>query len=220
VRAGRCRAVIFDMDGVLTDSEPAFHAAVNDILARYGEHVPLDEYQRFIGMATPAMWERMIALKKLPAPLDDILAAYEAPLMARLREPRPALPGARELIGTLRARGVPVAVCTASYSRWTDAILASAGLDGLFDALSTADMVDATKPDPAPYGLAAAKLGLAPERCVAIEDSTNGLISALRSGARVVQLRATATAAPPHAGVSLVIASLRDFPLEWVAAAG
>ena len=205
------------MDGVLTDSEPAFHAAVNDILARYGEHTPVEEYQHFIGMATPAMWAKMIALKQLPATLDEILEAYEAPLMARLRAPRPPLPGARELIDELRGRGVPIALCTASYSRWVDAILPSAGLDGLFDALSTADMVTATKPDPAPYRLAAEKLGWPPERCIAIEDSRNGLASAVASGACVVQLRATATAAPPMDGVALVIESLHDFPLDWLA---
>ena len=205
------------MDGVLTDSEPAFHAAVNDILARYGQHTPVEEYQHFIGMATPAMWAKMIALKRLPATLDEILEAYEAPLMARLREPRPPLPGARELIDELRARRVPIALCTASYSRWVDAILPSAGLEGLFDALSTADMVAATKPDPAPYRLAAEKLGWPPERCIAIEDSRNGLASALASGACVVQLRATATAAPPMDGVALVIESLHDFPIDWLA---
>jgi HAD superfamily hydrolase (TIGR01509 family) len=162
----------------------------------------------------------MIALKQLPATLDEILAAYEVPLMARLREPRPPLPGARELIDELRARRVPIALCTASYSRWVDAILPSAGLDGLFDALSTADMVDATKPDPAPYRLAADKLGFAPERCIAIEDSRNGLTSALRAGCCVVQLRATATAAPPMDGVALIIESLRDFPFDWLAVSG
>lgn len=206
------------MDGVLTDSEPAFHAAVNDILARYGKHTPVEEYQHFIGMATPAMWAKMIALKLLPATLEEILVAYETPLMARLREPRPPLPGARELIDALRSRSVPIALCTASYSRWVDAILPSAGLEGLFDALSTADMVDATKPDPAPYRLAAEKLGYRPERCIAIEDSRNGLTSALRAGCCVVQLRATATAAPPMDGVALVIESLHDFPLDWLAA--
>ena len=205
------------MDGVLTDSEPAFHAAVNDILARYGEHTPVEEYQQFIGMATPAMWANMIVLKQLPATLDEILEAYEAPLMARLREPRPPLAGARELIDELRARDVPIALCTASYSRWVDAILPSAGLDGLFDALSTADMVAATKPDPAPYRLAAEKLGFPPESCIAIEDSRNGLASALASGACVVQLRATATAAAAMDGVAVVIESLHDFPLDWLA---
>jgi len=212
------RAVLFDMDGVLTDSEPAFHAAVNDILARYGEHVSIDDYQSFIGMATPAMWTRMIEYKRLPVTLDAVLELYEPPLMARLRQPRPALPGARELLLALRERGVPTALCTASYSRWVDAILPSAGLEGLFDAYSTADMVAATKPDPAPYALAARKLGFAAEQCVAVEDSTNGLTSALRSGAHVIQLRATATAASPLAGIERVITSLHDFPMELVAA--
>ena len=210
------RAVLFDMDGVLTDSEPAFHAAVNDILARYGKHVSIDDYQSFIGMATPAMWTRMIGYKQLPVTLDAVLEAYEPPLMARLRQPRPALPGARELLLALRERGVPVALCTASYSRWVDAILPSAGLEGLFDVLSTCDMVTKTKPQPEPYLLAAEKLGVPPADCVAIEDSTNGLTSALRAGMHVVQLRATGTAAPPMPGVARIITSLREFPLELV----
>jgi HAD superfamily hydrolase (TIGR01509 family) len=211
------RAVIFDMDGVLTDSEPAFHAAVNDILARYGAYSPPEEYQRFIGMHTPAMWAEMLTLKGIDAPLEEVLRDYEGPLLARLREPRPPLPGARELIGELRRRGVPVGLCTASYMRWVDAVLAGAGLAGLFDAYSTADDAPAPKPDPAPYVLAARKLGYAPQECIAVEDSVNGLTSALRSGACVVQLRATATAAPPMPGVALVLTSLREFPLDWLA---
>lgn len=210
-------AVIFDMDGVLTDSEPAFFAAVNDVLATYGTSVAPGEYERFIGSATPVTWQGMIALKHLPATLDEVLERYEPPLMRRLREPRPPLPGARELIERLIARRVPVALCTASYMRWVDAILASAGLTGLFDVISAADMVETTKPDPAPYLLAARKLGLPPSRCVAIEDSLNGLTSALAAGAHVVQLRATATAAPPLHGVAHIIASLDEFPIDLVA---
>lgn len=208
--------MIFDMDGVLTDSEPAFHAAVNDILARYGTASPVEEYQQFIGMHTPAMWSNMLALKGIDAPLEEVLRDYEAPLIARLREPRPALPGARELIDKLRARQVPLGLCTASYMRWVEAILDGAGLRGLFDAYSTADDGVPPKPDAAPYVLAAAKLGMRPEACIAVEDSTNGLTSALGSGACVVQLRATSTAAPPMAGVALVMDSLRQFPTGWV----
>ncbi len=204
------------MDGTLTDSEPAFHAAVNDILARYGKHVPLEEYGRFIGMETPPMWTQMMALQDLPATLEEILTAYEPVLMERLRQPRPALPGARELVVELRERGVPIALCTASYKRWVDAILPSAGLDGLFDVLSTCDMVTKTKPLPEPYLLAAELLGVPPAECVAIEDSTNGLTSALSAGMHVIQLRATSTAAAPMAGVARVIESLREFPLELV----
>ena len=215
--APRFRAVIFDMDGVLTDSEPAFHAAINEILARYGTQIGNVEYERFIGGATPDTWAGLIALRNLPVSLEDAIEAYEGPLMARLREPRPPLPGARELIDTLRAGGVPIALCTASFSRWADAILGGAGLAGLFDAVSTADMVERTKPDPAPYLLAARKLGLAPEQCIAVEDSVSGVTSAMRAGTHVMQLRATATAAKPVDGVARVLASLAEFPLELLA---
>lgn len=215
--APRFRAVIFDMDGVLTDSEPAFHAAINEILARYGTQIGDVEYERFIGGATPDTWAGLIALRKLPVSLEDAIEAYEGPLMARLREPRPPLPGARKLIDTLRSRGVPIALCTASFSRWADAILGGAGLAGLFDAVSTADMVERTKPDPAPYLLAARKLGLAPEQCIAVEDSISGVTSAMRAGTHVMQLRATATAAKPVDGVARVLASLAEFPLELLA---
>ena len=210
------RAIIFDMDGVLTDSEPAFHAAVNDILARYGQTISLHDYEQFIGSATPAMWTGMIARFALPVTLEAILVEYEPVLMGRLRQPRPPLPGARELLDELRAQGVPMALCTASYRRWVDAILPGAGLDGLFEVLSTADMVAQTKPDPAPYVLAAEMLGFAVGECVAVEDSVNGLTSAMRAGTHVVQVRATATAAAPMAGVGRVIASLREFPRELV----
>lgn len=204
------------MDGVVTDSEPAFFAAVNDILGRYGTSIGLEEYARFIGTATPATWAGLIALRSLPVSLDDVLVEYEGPLMARLRQPRPPLPGARELIERLRSHRVPVALCTASYSRWVEAVLGGAGLDGMFDAISTADMVERTKPDPAPYALAARKLGLDASQCVAVEDSVSGVTSALAAGAYVVQLRATATAAPPVDGVAQVIHSLDEFPLELV----
>jgi HAD superfamily hydrolase (TIGR01509 family) len=158
----------------------------------------------------------MIERFGLPVSLDDVIARYEPPLMARLRQPRAALPGARALVERLRGCRVPVALCTASYRRWVDAILDGAGLTGMFDVLSTADMVEATKPDPAPYRLAAELLGLPPQVCVAIEDSVNGVTSALRAEMHVVQLRATKTAAAPVDGVAQVIHSLGEFPLELV----
>jgi HAD superfamily hydrolase (TIGR01509 family) len=202
---------------VLTDSEPAFHAAVNDILGLYGKHVDMDKYRDFIGMATPAMWTKMVTEQGISADLAQILEAYEVPLMERLRQPRPALPHALETIEKLRARGVPIALCTASYRRWVDAILASAGLAGVFDAISSADMVMETKPHPAPYTLAAELLGEDPRACIAIEDSANGVASASAAGMYVVQLRATETAATPQPLSSMVIGSLEDLPLELLA---
>jgi HAD superfamily hydrolase (TIGR01509 family) len=205
------------MDGVLTDSEPAFYAAINDVLARYGHHVGIEQYAPLIGSATPHTWYTLKTWFSIDAPLEELLHIYEEPLMNRLHEPRPPLPGARDLIDALRARRVPIALCTASYRRWVDAILEGAGLTGLFDALSTADLVEHTKPDPAPYIHAANMLGRAPEECIAVEDSANGLTSALAAGCYTLQLRATSTAAMPHAGVAAILTSLAEFPLDLLA---
>jgi HAD superfamily hydrolase (TIGR01509 family) len=204
------------MDGVLTDSEPAFHAAVNDVLAAFGKSITIEEYEPFIGSSMANMWTGVIALKQVPVTYDEVVRLYDPPLMRRLREPRPPLPGARDLVEKLQARGVPVALCTASLTKWVDAILPGAGLDGLFAIRSTADMVAQTKPAPDPYLLAAEKLGLPAESCVAVEDSVSGLTSALRAGMHVIQLRATETAAHPMPGVAQIITSLDDFPLELV----
>jgi beta-phosphoglucomutase-like phosphatase (HAD superfamily) len=90
----------------------------------------------------------------------------------------------------------------------------------MFDALSTADMVERTKPDPAPYVLAAKLLGVPPEECIAVEDSASGLRSAMSAGMHVLQLRATSTAAPPMHGVAAIIDSLSAFPLHLFADRG
>jgi HAD superfamily hydrolase (TIGR01509 family) len=214
------RAVIFDMDGVLTDSEPAFYAAINDVLARYGHHVGMEQYAELIGSATPHTWSKLIEWFALAVSLDAVIEEYEGPLQKRLREPRAALSGARELIEKLRAKRVPIALCTASYMRWVEPILEGAGLTGMFDVMSTADLVERTKPDPAPYVLAAELLGLRPEECVAIEDSANGLASALGAGCWVMQLRATETSAAVEPRARLVIESLTEFPLELVGVGG
>ena len=202
------------MDGVLTDSEPAFYAAINDILSRYGHHIAVEDYAPLIGSSTPYTWQFIIDRFSMNVPLDEIMEEYDVPLMERLRQPREALPGARSLIEKLHARRVPVALCTASRLHWVEAILPAARLDGLLDVLVTADSVERTKPDPAPYRLAAEKLGFPPEQCIAIEDSRNGLASAIGAGCHVIQLRATETAAQPYEGVRAIIHSLDEFPLD------
>jgi len=96
----------------------------------------------------------------------------------------PIRPGARELLAEVAAAGLPHALVTSSEREFMDAVLARTGLS--FDALVCADDVSVTKPDPEPYLLAAKLLGADPARCVALEDSPNGVASAEAAGCRVI----------------------------------
>jgi HAD superfamily hydrolase (TIGR01509 family) len=96
----------------------------------------------------------------------------------------PIRPGARELLASVAAAGLPRALVTSSERRFMDTVLASTGMR--FDVLVCADDVSATKPDPEPYLLAAKLLDVNPARCFALEDSPNGVASAQAAGCRVI----------------------------------
>jgi HAD superfamily hydrolase (TIGR01509 family) len=137
-------------------------------------------------------------------------------LLRRLAVPRQTLPGVSELVSALRERGVPVAVASSSLASWIEALLGGLRLQGVFDALVPATMVPHPKPAPDIYIEAARRLGKAPERCIAIEDTPTGLAAAKAAGMLTVQVRASSTAWPPQPEADVVLETLRDFDLRLV----
>jgi HAD superfamily hydrolase (TIGR01509 family) len=118
-------------------------------------------------------------------------------------------PGARELLGEVTAAGVPRALVTSSERSFAEAVLASTGMT--FPVAVFGDDVTATKPDPEPYLLAAKLLDVDPERCVALEDSPNGVASAGAAGCRVVAVPSLVSI--PAAARRVVVRSLREVTL-------
>lgn len=177
-------AVLWDLDGTLIDSEPYWIEAEHDIVALHGGQWS-DELAhalvgnellvsaRFIRDNSPVTWEP-----------ERIVQELMTRVLARMEEQVPWRPGARELLEQLRSEGVPTALVTMSWARLTDALLASDEVAGrhLFDLVVTGDSVSRGKPHPEPYLTAAEGLGVAPERCVAIEDSPTGVASAVAAG--------------------------------------
>lgn len=210
--AGPPRALIFDLDGVLVDSEPV-HWRVSRRL--FGGGLTMEEYAPFIGLAIePYMaWAReRFGLAEPAAALGE---RYAAAVAAELEAcAPPPLDGARELIGTARGRGIAVAVASQSPGRWVRPTLRGAGLGTAFAAVVTGGGGERPKPAPDLYLRAAALLGEAPAACVAIEDSPAGVASAAAAGMAVVQSRQASTAAPPQPGADLVVASLREIALD------
>ena len=211
------RAVIFDLDGVLWDGEPLYHEAFNIVLAPYGHHVSDDDYDQIIGLSVEACWDWLRDRFNLSEPLARFLRAYNETVLTLLKKPVEPLPGARPLIEELRRRGVPMAVASASLRQWVDVTLRGLGLQDAFDTTVSASDVDNGKPAPDLFLAAAQRLGVAPQDCLALEDTLAGVRSAKSAGMFAIQLRAASTALPPLDEADLVLDSFADFDLSLLA---
>ena len=210
------QAVIFDMDGVLVDSEPAFFEAVNDVLTPTGKRIEWEQYQRLLlGTSVSATWAGVLEMLDLQAEdVQPYVDRYGDALLEALRRPRGLLPGVQALIKELKRRNVSIGLATSSWRAWVEALLGAADLPlDTFDALAWRETVERSKPAPDLYLKAAELLGVAAERCVAIEDTPAGIASAKAAGMYAVQSRAASSAFPPIEEADLVIDTLTEFPL-------
>ena len=209
------RAVIFDMDGVLVDSEPAFFEAVNELLAPAGKRVEWEQYQSLLGTSMKFTWRGVLDMVGMGG--EDVgpyIDRYDTALIDHLRRPRALLPGVDAIIHDLKERAVPIAVATSSRQEWVEALLVDAAGLALdtFDAVAWRQMVERGKPAPDLYLKAAELLAVAPERCIAIEDTPPGIEAAQAAGMYAVQVRAASSAFPPLERADLVIETLAEFP--------
>jgi HAD superfamily hydrolase (TIGR01509 family) len=207
---GRFAAVVFDMDGVLIDSEPLHFAVLNDVLSEVGRSLSPADNDEFIGTTTEYLWDTLIERWGLPHTRGYYEAMYDAAILRVLSRPWPAAPGAAQLVGRLRELGIPVAVASSSRRSWIAATLRSIGLGEAFQAIASGDEVERGKPAPDIYLLAAERLGVAADGCLAIEDSPNGVLSARRAGMTVLGVRTPYTAHLRLEGAERVVDSLTE----------
>jgi HAD superfamily hydrolase (TIGR01509 family) len=211
---GRFRAVVFDLDGVLWDGEPTYYAAFNVVLEPHGHYLPQDEYENIIGNSVEAAWDWVLKRFGISDPAEPFYDAYDEAVLKMLAEPVEPLPGVRELLADLKHRGIRVAVASASLRQWVDATLAGIGMAGEFDTTVSASEVTHAKPAPDLYALAAEKLGVPTNECLAVEDTRAGIASAKAAGMFAVQVRAASTALPPIPDADLVIEDYSQFDLS------
>ena len=206
-------AVIFDLDGVLVDSEPVHWRASQRLFAPH--ELTMEEYEPFVGLAIePYMtWAREHF--ELDATVEELIEHYAAAVTAEIESgPLRPLDGARELIAAARERGLRVGLASQSIASWVHPTLRAASLDEAFDVVVTGDDVERPKPQPDIYVHTANLLDVAPAACLAIEDSPAGVQSAAAAGMLVVQSRQASSAAPPQSAAHVVVGSLRDVDLD------
>ncbi len=215
-KASVIEAVVFDMDGVLLDSEPLHHVVVNELLAAHGARIDAEAYRAYLGTTLEYTWADLITRLNLPGTLDEYRRGYDEAILESYRRHSVPAPGAAALVGGLRERGIRLAVASSSRTLWVETALRQLGLRDAFTVVVTGDMVTRSKPDPEIYALAAARLGVAPAHCLAIEDAPKGVQSARAAGMTVVGVRTEYTAHLALEGARVVLDSLTEFDYAWL----
>lgn len=207
-------AVIFDMDGVVVDSEPLTIASYLRAFAEMGVHVAREEYIRRVVVegcrvsqlfrdngGNPELWPEVFRIKTR--------------VYARLvREALRLMPGAKDLLEDLSLNGVPCALATSASRSTMNLVFERFGLAPYFAVTVTLDDVKRHKPDPEVFVKAAAQLGMPPERCVVIEDAPKGLRGARAAGMRCVAVPTFLTADEDLSAADLVVKSLEELSFE------
>lgn len=172
-------AAIFDMDGLLIDSEPLWDRAELEVMASLGVDITRrNELPDTLGLRIDMVVDLWYAQQPWSGPdRHEVTQRIISRAVALVEEERPLLPGVREALALCKAQGLKVGLASASPLHMLEKVLALFELTDSFDALASAGTLAYSKPHPQVYLDCAAKLGVDPLTCVALEDSVNGMIA-------------------------------------------
>ena len=211
------QAVVFDLDGVIIDTEEVWEEVRRGYVAEWGKQFLPDTQSRMMGMSTPEWAGHLSHEVGVPRTPEEVAQDVLARMAERYREALPLIPGSVEAVRRIAAR-FPVGLASSSARILIDQVLATAGLTEVFKVTLSTEEVPRGKPFPDVYLTAADRLGLAPQTCAAVEDSSNGLRSAAAAGLAVIAVPhgVYPPAADALAVASLVIDDLNDLTVEAV----
>lgn len=211
-------AVVFDLDGVLVDSEQLWDVVRRGVATEAGRPWPTEATRAMQGMSTAEWSAYLTDTVGIPAEPEEVAATVVDRMAAQYDAQLPLIPGAVEVVQRLGCRW-PLGLASSSPRRLIDTVLKSAGLAQRFQVSVSTEEVGAGKPSPAVYQTVVGRLGVDPGQAVAIEDSSNGLRSAATAGLGV--LAVPHAAFPPSedalALADVVVDSLDEITLELVA---
>lgn len=174
------KAVIFDMDGVLVDSEPWHYEIEGILFKRLGLDVTDELHLKYIGTASDLMYSDLKERFDISMTLDELLKwdeEYRIDIFKKKDNIKPSA-GIPELLKELKTANLKLAVATSSVPGIVDIILKKCGIDSYFDTVATTAMAGKSKPAPDVFLYAADRLGVSPKNCVVFEDSFNGVRAA------------------------------------------
>lgn len=209
-------AVVFDLDGLLVDSEPIQIAAWREFLAGYERELDDELLGEMFGL--PVRDSSRLVAERLSLPLEPeaVMSERDAVFFELLHGNVRPMPGAIDLVGRLSELGYRLALATSGHRRYVSIVLAELRLDRAFEAEVTSDDIEHGKPAPDIYLAAAHMLGVDPSRCLALEDSPLGIASAIAAGMACLAVPNEETRSLPGLDrATAQVDSLRDV-LPWL----
>lgn len=207
------RAVVFDMDGVLIDTEPIWRAVEIDVYRHLGLELTEERLLETMGVRLAeavAMWHNRYPWSG-PSPLEVASIIEERVIEEVLARGAPR-PGACETLSIIHQSGLPIGIASSSSERMIKAVVDRLQIGNYIDVICTADHEVEGKPHPAVYLTTARLLGVAPEECLAFEDSPNGVLSARAAGMYCVAIPDAVMENDPRINASnLRLNSLEEF---------
>ena len=207
-------AVVFDMDGVIVDSEPLHIKSEKQVFARYGVHLSDEELRDYMGRSSRLLFEDMIQKYALDTSLEDIYPSHIENLVRLYKEESEPIPGALELIEDLNIRGIDLALASSSDHALIDAFLDTFWDSPVFRVVVSGEDVSHTKPHPAIFLEAIGRLGHPAEACVVIEDSQAGVLASKRASIPCVGFRSPHSLSQNLSEATLVVDDLRDLDYD------
>lgn len=187
------KGIVFDMDGVLVDSEPIHIDAWNEIFGEFGHHFDMEWFHQWIGVSDKNFMLKIVEMYQIPADAEDLLQRKRAVFENKIAQGVPPHKGVKEILPELKH--LKLAVATSSNRKGATISLQGSGLLPFFQSVVTADDVLKHKPNPDCYLKAVENLGLNPSDCIGIEDSVSGIKAAKTAGLFVIGV---STSLPAH----------------------
>jgi HAD superfamily hydrolase (TIGR01509 family) len=203
-------AVVFDLDGLIANTEDIYEQVGETVLRRRGKTYDAELRERMTGRPADDALRIMIDCHGLPDLLDELLCECTEVLQALLATSLAAMPGLNDLLDELRAAQMPVAVATSSTREIAEFVLTRLDVTDRFQFMLTAEDIRCGKPDPAIYLLAAERLALAPHQIMVLEDSSNGCRAAIAAGAFTVAVPNRHTLHHDFTGARFIAQTLGD----------
>jgi HAD superfamily hydrolase (TIGR01509 family) len=209
-------AVIFDFDGIILDSETPEYESHRRIYERCGVTLTIEQWCGVIGTWSEGhdeQWFARLCAQSPDAPARDAYFAERRRIFEQI-VPADPMRGIPELLEALRAAAVPTAIASSAPARWVAGAVERLGIRPLFDAVVTGDEVAHRKPAPDVYLEAARRLGVDPERSIAIEDSSPGVTAARAAGMKAIAIPHWLTERHDLSAADLTVAHAGELTLE------